>query len=100
MINYDGPGTYFNLFIRDNYPNRKIGGEDEFLSVIDPNQLNSSKIYEENPELERGAEWIINAEKEGAPPELIDQVRNNMGISNLKLEQLRNSIERQPGFNI
>lgn len=88
------PGTYFNNAIRDNYISRHIGGENEFLSIIDPSQLESSQVFEENPELEIGAEWILNAAEEGTPQEIIDSVANNMGISDLKLQQLLNRARR------
>jgi hypothetical protein len=100
LINYYGPGNYFNEYIRDAFPSRLIGGEDEFMSVINPDDLQSTGVYEENPELERGADWIISAQEEGTPEEVIDQVRNNMGLSDLKLQQLLNRRRRSSQFSI
>jgi len=104
MLSYDGPGTYFNRFIRDGFPNRHIGGEDEFLAVLDPEQIGSTNVYEENPELEMGADWIVRAEEEGADPEVIQSaisnMKNNTGISDLKVQQLLNRARQQRPFGI
>ena len=104
MLSYDGPGTYFNRFIRDGFPNRHTGGEDEFLAVLDPEQIGSTNVYEENPELEMGADWIVRAEEEGADPEVIQSaisnMKNNTGISDLKVQQLLNRARQQRPFGI